>query len=112
MILEKTDVLKYCPNYDSIVNSNILDEFSLLLINDYQDFIFNKTNKNDFIELVSEYDELLYKYINNLDFRKFVLEESSKNKTTFIDDLRSFLIEKNQQFEKKCLSSIKPSKWL
>lgn len=112
MILEKTDIFKQCPYYDDIVNSLVNDDFSISLINDYQEFVLDDNDKIEFIKLVNQYDKIMYKYITDIDFRKFVIKESEKLETTFIEDLRIYLIEMDKKYDTKKISNIHFSKWL
>lgn len=66
-------VLKYCPNFDRIVNLDYYEDDAITerLINIYEKFIFssNIDNEND-IHLIKEIDYVLGKYIDDYSFRK------------------------------------------
>lgn len=66
-------VLKYCPNFDRIVNLDYYegDAVTERLIGIYEKFIFSSDIDNDEdIRLIREIDHVLGKYIDDYAFRK------------------------------------------
>lgn len=66
-------ILKCCPYYDDIINSDVIyeDELSIDLIDWYKDLIFscNGDNEED-IKVVRDIDRCMYLYINDNKYRK------------------------------------------
>ena len=68
-------VLKYCPNFYKIVNTNFQDgdNISSKLVDIYEDFIFKAdVNNNEDIKLVKDIDHVINSYIEDYSFRNEV----------------------------------------
>ncbi len=71
-------ILKYCPNFDRIINTDFLegDNLSLQLVKIYKDYIFNiDINNEDDIQLVRLIDKTMGKYVDDYYFRKTMQKE-------------------------------------
>jgi len=71
-------ILKYCPNFDRIINTDFVEEdnLSLQLVKIYKDYIFNiDINNEDDIQLVRLIDKTMGKYVDDCFFRKTLQKE-------------------------------------
>jgi len=74
-------VLKYCPNYYSIIEFNPLkeDEITKSIIRIYREYIFNvDINDSVSVEKITNLDSAVAKYINDYAFRKEVQKQMIK----------------------------------
>ena len=80
---DNKQVLKFCPNYYSIIEFNPLveDKITQNIIKMYKEYIF-KVNINDefAVNELKEFDAAVYKYINDYAFRKEVQKQIASTK--------------------------------
>ena len=113
-------VLKYCPNFDRIINTDFLagDNLSLRLVEIYKDFIFKADLTNSLeIKKVIDIDKTMSKYIDDYYFRKTLQEELSKVKVkksagdiirTIVDNIINIF----KRYEENATRKIYISKWI
>lgn len=95
--MSNKEVLKYCPNFEKIVNFRYDDNDLITekLISIYRDFVFkaNLVNEED-IKMVKEIDYVLNKYIGDYSFRKELKSEivQIKIKRSCGDILRAIVV--------------------
>jgi F0F1-type ATP synthase delta subunit len=114
------NVLKYCKNYEEIINCEFLDEdeFSKRLISFYKKIIESTDESNDdFIKRLIQLDEALYNYIEDYTFsKKFresidvssVLEDNFSYLNEFIEYLISFF----KTYDKAKENVIVQTRWI
>ncbi len=107
-------MVNFCKNYDKIVNFLYLenDIISKLLINYYQEYIFNiKSEKSK-----KKLDEIMNLYTDKGDFYKFIQTFFSLNNSNEIYDNYDKVIRKllklYKQYENDTSKKIKNSRWL
>lgn len=71
--MNASDIVKYCPNYNTITNFEFLesDSISNTLVKFYKQYV-NQIDQNDIesIKKATEVDNIIMKYINDYIFRK------------------------------------------
>jgi len=96
MVVDKKEVLNYCPNFNRIVNFDYAkdDNITSKLIRIYKDFIFKANlNQSEEIKKVSDIDYVLGKYLDDYAFRKELRNEivHIKIKKSCTDILRAIV---------------------
>ena len=106
-------ILKCCPYYDDIINSDVIyeDELSIDLIDWYKDLIFscNGDNEED-IKVVRDIDRCMYLYINDNKYRKELRKiiDLSLSNDKIIDSILRY----NSKYEDNEILYITSTKWL
>ncbi len=70
---DNNNILKYCPNYNKIINFEFLesDRISATLVNFYKEYIYNlELTDTEGLQKAHEVDSIIMKYINDYIFRK------------------------------------------
>jgi len=113
-------VLKYCPNFDRIINTDFLvgDNLSSRLIDIYKDFIFKiDLDNEDDINKVIMIDRTMGKYVDDYSFRKTLQEElvKIKVKKSASDMIRTIvdnIIKIFKRYEENATRKIYISRWI
>lgn len=106
-------ILKCCPYYDDIINSDVIyeDELSIDLIDWYKDLIFscNGDNEED-IKVVRDIDRCMYLYINDNKYRKELRKiiDLSLSNDKIIDSILKY----TSKYEDNEILYITSTKWL
>ena len=106
-------ILKCCPYYDDIINSDVIyeDELSVDLIDWYKDLIFscNGDNEED-IKVVRDIDRCMYLYINDNKYRKGLRKiiDLSLSNDKIIDSILRY----TSKYEDNEILYITSTKWL
>ena len=106
-------ILKCCPYYDDIINSDVIyeDELSIDLIDWYKDLIFscNGDNEED-IKVVRDIDRCMYLYINDNKYRKGLRKiiDLSLSNDKIIDSILRY----TSKYEDNEILYITSTKWL
>lgn len=106
-------ILKCCPYYDDIINSDVIyeDELSVDLIDWYKDLIFscNGDNEED-IKVVRDIDRCMYLYINDNKYRKELRKiiDLSLSNDKIIDSILRY----TSKYEDNEILYITSTKWL
>lgn len=106
-------ILKCCPYYDDIINSDVIyeDELSIDLIDWYKDLIFscNGDNEED-IKVVRDIDRCMYLYINDNKYRKELKKiiDLSLSNDKIIDSILRY----TSKYEDNEILYITSTKWL
>lgn len=106
-------ILKCCPYYDDIINSDVIyeDELSIDLIDWYKDLIFscNGDNEED-IKVVRDIDRCMYLYINDNKYRKELRKtiDLSLSNDKIIDSILRY----TSKYEDNEILYITSTKWL
>ena len=106
-------ILKCCPYYDDIINSDIMynDDLSIDLIEWYKDIIFscNGDNEED-IKVVRDIDRCMYLYINDNKYRKELRKiiDLSLSNDKIIDSILRY----TSKYEDNEILYITSTKWL
>ena len=106
-------ILKCCPHYDDIINSEVdyEDELSFDLIDWYKDLIFscNGDNEED-IKVVRDIDRCMYLYINDNKYRKELRKiiDLSLSNDKIIDSILRY----TSKYEDNEILYITSTKWL
>lgn len=113
-------ILKYCPNYDYIVNYDYEygDNISSKLIDWYRELIF-AVNGNDEkqLKIVEALDKGLYLYVKDnkykTEFKKYLrLEEINLESKKLIKDLIKKIIVFTSKYEQKQIMEVASSIWI
>ena len=113
-------ILKYCPNYDYIVNYDYEygDNISSKLIDWYRELIF-AVNGNDEkqLKIVEALDKGLYLYVKDNkyknEFKKYLrLEEINLESKKLIKDLIKKIIVFTSKYEQKQIMEVASSIWI
>ena len=113
-------VLKYCPNFDSIVNYEYEygDALSNKLINWYRDLVFSADGNNEKqLTIISFIDKSLSMYVKDRRYKKglsriLTVDEISLNNQSLIKELIKKIVLFTNDYEKKMVLEITSSKWL
>ncbi len=113
-------VLKYCPNFDSIVNYDYEygDTLSSKLIDWYQDLVFSTDGNNEKqLTIISFIDKSLSMYVKDRRYKKglskiLTVEDISLNNQSLIKELIKKIVLFTNNYEKKRVLEISSSKWL
>ena len=106
-------ILKCCPYYDDIINSDVIyeDELSIDLIDWYKYLIFscNGDNEED-IKVVRDIDRCMYLYINDNKYRKELRKiiDLSLSNDKIIDSILRY----TSKYEDNEILYITSTKWL
>ena len=106
-------ILKCCPYYDDIINSDVIyeDELSIDLIDWYKDLIFscNGDNEED-IKVVRDIDRCMYLYISDNKYRKELRKiiDLSLSNDKIIDSILRY----TSKYEDNEILYITSTKWL
>ncbi len=106
-------ILKCCPYYDDIINSDVIyeDELSIDLIDWYKDLIFscNGDNEED-IKVVRDIDRCMHLYINDNKYRKELRKiiDLSLSNDKIIDSILRY----TSKYEDNEILYITSTKWL
>ena len=117
--MNASDIVKYCPNYNTITNFEFLesDSISNTLVKFYKQYV-NQIDQNDIesIKKATEVDNIIMKYINDYIFRKEMKYELLKVKITKDENLLQNLINSIigifEQFEEGKTRKIYISRWI
>lgn len=113
-------VLKYCPNFDSIVNYDYEygDVLSSKLIDWYRDLVFSTDGNNEKqLTIISFIDKSLSMYVKDRRYKKglskiLTVEDISLNNQSLIKELIKKIVLFTNNYEKKRVLEISSSKWL
>ncbi len=113
-------ILKYCPNFDKIINTDFLegDNISLQLIKIYQEFIFKiDLNNYEDIEEAQTIDRIMGKYVDDYFFRKTLEQEMrtikvKKNAQDIVRAIVESIIEIFKKYEIDTTRKIYISRWI
>ncbi len=113
-------VLKYCPNFDSIVNYDYEygDTLSSKLIDWYRDLVFSTDGNNEKqLTIISFVDKSLSMYVKDRRYKKglskiLTVEDISLNNQNLIKELIKKIVLFTNNYEKKKVLEISSSKWL
>lgn len=113
-------VLKYCPNFDSIVNYEYEygDVLSSKLIDWYRDLVFSTDGNNEKqLTIISFIDKSLSMYVKDRRYKKglskiLTVEDISLNNQSLIKELIKKIVLFTNNYEKKRVLEISNSKWL
>lgn len=113
------EVLKYCPNYYSIVNFDFEDGdmISEKLINIYKSYIFSiNVNNDEEIETAKELDRVLTNYLHDYLFRSTLQQEivtvKVKKDNNIIKSIVDVIIKIFSSYEEYTTRKIYISKWI
>lgn len=113
-------VLKYCPNFDSIVNYDYEygDTLSSKLIDWYRDLVFSTDGNNEKqLTIISFIDKSLSMYVKDRRYKKGLskilnVEDISLNNQSLIKELIKKIVLFTNNYEKKKVLEISSSKWI
>ena len=113
-------VLKYCPNFDSIVNYDYEygDILSSKLIDWYRDLVFSADGNNEKqLTIISFIDNCLNMYVKDRRYKKglsriLTIDDISLNNQNLIKELIKKIVLFTNNYEKKRVLEISSSKWL
>lgn len=113
-------VLKYCPNFDSIVNYDYEygDVLSSKLIDWYRDLVFSTDGNNEKqLTIISFIDKSLSMYVKDRRYKKglskiLTVEDISLNNQSLIKELIKKIVLFTNNYEKKRILEISSSKWI
>ena len=113
------DILKYCPNYYTIINFDFKDNdiVSDKLIKVYKSYIFSIDEKNlEDIKRVEELDNVLASYIKDYLFRstlqKEIMTVKVKKDNNVLKNLVDIIIKIFTNYEEYTTRKIYISKWI
>ena len=113
-------VLKYCPNFDRIVNYDYEygDVLSSKLIDWYRDLVFSTDGNNEKqLTIISFIDKSLSMYVKDRRYKKglskiLTVEDISLNNQSLIKELIKKIVLFTNNYEKKRILEISSSKWI
>ena len=113
-------VLKYCPNFDSIVNYDYEygDVLSSKLIDWYRELVFSTDGNNEKqLAIISFIDKSLNMYVKERRYKKglskiITIDEISLNNQNLIKELIKKIVSFTNNYEKKKVLEISSSKWI
>lgn len=113
-------VLKYCPNFDSIVNYDYEygDVLSSKLIDWYRDLVFSTDGNNEKqLTIISFIDKSLSMYVKDRRYKKglsgiLTVDDISLNNQNLIKELIKKIVVFTNNYEKKKVLEISSPKWL
>ena len=113
-------VLKYCPNFDSIVNYDYEygDVLSSKLIDWYRELVFSTDGNNEKqLAIISFIDKSLNMYVKERRYKKglskiITVDEISLNNQNLIKELIKKIVSFSNNYEKKKVLEISSSKWI
>lgn len=111
-------ILKCCPYYDDIINSDIMynDDLSIDLIEWYKDIIFscNGDNEED-IKIIRNIDRCMYIYINDNKYKKGLKKRIINNDINLNDNYKEVvnkILNYTEEYEENELLNITSTKWI
>ena len=111
-------ILKCCPYYDYIINSDIMynDDLSIDLIEWYKDIIFscNGDNEED-IKIIRTIDRCMYIYINDNKYKKGLKKRIINNDINLNDNYKEVvnkILNYTEEYEENELLNITSTKWI
>ena len=111
-------ILKCCPYYDDIINSDIMynDDLSIDLIEWYKDIIFscNGDNEED-IKIISNIVSCIYIYINDNKYKKGLKKRIINNDINLNDNYKEVvnkILNYTEEYEENELLNITSTKWI
>lgn len=119
-ILNVKKILKCCPYYDDIINSEVdyEDEFSFDLIDWYKDLVFScNVNNEEEVNVVKLIDRSMYMYVNNYKYKiglkKIInINEIDLNSYKSIKKLVRKIINYTNKYENMEILNITSSHWI
>lgn len=113
-------VLKYCPNFDRIINLDYYEDDAVTerLIHIYEKFIFSSNIENEEdIKLIQEIDRVLGKYIDDYSFRKEMQTEIFRVKvrktcSNMLKAVVEGIIKIFEKYEEDSTRNIYISRWI
>ena len=113
------EVLKYCPNYNNIVNFDYDSEdlISSKLINIYKNYVFSiNLNNREEIDRVIELDKVLGSYLKDYLFRSTLQKEivtvRVKNDNNIIKNIVDCIIKIFTDYEEYTTRKLYISRWI
>ena len=108
-------ILKCCPYYDDIINSDIM-YLSIDLIEWYKDIIFscNGDNEED-IKIIRNIDRCMYIYINDNKYKKGLKKRIINNDINLNDNYKEVvnkILNYTEEYEESELLNITSTKWI
>ena len=119
-IYNKKKILKCCPHYDDIINSEVdyEDELSFDLIDWYKDLIFscNADNEEE-VKIIRLIDRSLYMYVNSYKYKiglkKIIdIKDIDLNSDKSIKNLIKKIINYTTKYENNEILNITNGRWL
>jgi len=118
--MHNKEVLKYCPNYQRIINFEYTmeEEFTQKLINIYKNYIFSINILNEAeIKTVKDLDTVLNNYIEDHLFRTTIKKELlsariKKNSTNILKAVVDFIIQIFDNYIESTSRKIYISRWI
>ena len=111
-------ILKCCPHYDDIINSEVdyEDELSFDLIDWYKDLIFscNADNEEE-VKIIRLIDRSLYMYVNSYKYKiglKKDIKDIDLNSNKSIKNLIKKIINYTTKYENNEILNITSGRWL
>ena len=111
-------ILKCCPYYDDIINSDIIynDDLSIDLIEWYKDIIFscNGDNEED-IKVIRNIDRCMYIYVNDTKYKKGLKKRIINNDINLNDNYKEVvnkILNYTEEYEENELLNITSTKWI
>ena len=113
-------ILKCCPHYDDIINSEVdyEDELSYDLIDWYKDLIFscNADNEEE-VKIIRLIDRSLYMYVNSYKYKiglkkKIDIKDIDLNSDKSIKNLIKKIINYTTKYENNEILNITSGRWL
>ena len=113
-------ILKCCPYYDDIINSDVIyeDELSIDLIDWYKDLIFscNADNEEE-VKIIRLIDRSLYMYVNSYKYKiglkKIIdIKDIDLNSDKSIKNLIKKIINYTTKYENNEILNITSGRWL
>ena len=111
-------ILKCCPYYDDIINSDIMynDDLSIDLIEWYKDIIFscNGNNEED-IKIIRNIYRCMYIYINDNKYKKGLKKRIINNDINLNDNYKEVvnkILNYTEEYEENELLNITSTKWI
>lgn len=113
-------ILKCCPHYDDIINSEVdyEDELSFDLIDWYKDLIFScNANNEEEVKIIRLIDRSLYMYVNSYKYKiglkKIIdIKDIDLNSDKSIKNLIKKIINYTTKYENNEILNITNGRWL
>ena len=113
-------ILKCCPYYDDIINSDVIyeDELSIDLIDWYKDLIFSCNGDNEEeVKIIRLIDRSLYMYVNSYKYKiglkKIIdIKDIDLNSDKSIKNLIKKIINYTTKYENNEILNITSGRWL
>lgn len=118
--LDNLERLKYCPNYHSIIETEIYegDNITGKIIKIYEEFVFNADiAKNETIEKLKNIDEIIMKYLTDHRFNKELANgirtlKVKSGVSNIIDYIVSKIIDISDEYTVTCTRKIYVPRWI